>query len=119
MGRFSELTAPVMTQALHFLHVFDFMFFFLRCRASAPISLPWGYESLLNTCDFPVTVFRHRKCSEVPALLELTCQQQTDSKEVNTVTSLVAQGLKVHLAVQGTRVQSLVGELKSHMPPRK
>ena len=106
-----------MTQALHFLHVSDFMFFFLRCRASAPISLPWGYESLLNTCDFPVTVFRHRESSdEVPALLELTCQQQTDSKEVNTRASLVAQGLRVHLAMQGTQVQSLVGELRSHMP---
>ena len=35
---------------------------------------------------------------------------------VVTGTSLVVQWLRIHLAVQGTRVQSLVGELRSHMP---
>ena len=31
-------------------------------------------------------------------------------------TSLVVQGLRMCLAMQGTQVQSLVGELRSHMP---
>ncbi|XP_059752342.1 D-aminoacyl-tRNA deacylase 1 isoform X2 [Balaenoptera ricei] len=31
-------------------------------------------------------------------------------------TSLVVQWLRIHLPVQGTRVQSLVGELRSHVP---
>ena len=35
---------------------------------------------------------------------------------VVTGTSLVVKRLRIHLAVQGTRVQSLVGELRSHMP---
>ena len=69
-------------------------------QSVGPISLPWGYELLLNMGHFPVTIFRHCECSdEVPALLQLTCQQQTNSKEVNTGTSLVAQGLRVHPAM--------------------
>ena len=31
-------------------------------------------------------------------------------------TTLVVQWLKIHLATQGIWVQSLVGELRSHMP---
>ena len=31
-------------------------------------------------------------------------------------TSLVAQWLRLHLPMQGDRVQSLVGDLRSHMP---
>ena len=32
------------------------------------------------------------------------------------MTSLVVQWLRLHLPVQGVQVQSLVGELRSHMP---
>ena len=38
------------------------------------------------------------------------------SKNENTGTSLVVQWLRICLAVQGTRVRILVGELWSHMP---
>ena len=31
-------------------------------------------------------------------------------------TSLVVQWLRIHLPMQGTRVRSRVGELRSHMP---
>ena len=31
-------------------------------------------------------------------------------------TSLVVQWLRIHLSMQGTRVRSLLGELRSHMP---
>ena len=36
-------------------------------------------------------------------------------KEENMRNSLVVQWLRVLLSVQGTQVQSLVGELRSHM----
>ena len=35
---------------------------------------------------------------------------------LNEGTSLVVQGLTFHLPLQGVKVQSLVGELRSHMP---
>ena len=38
-----------------------------------------------------------------------------NKKEANLGTSLVAQWLRIHLAMQGTPVPSLVGELRSHM----
>ena len=34
-------------------------------------------------------------------------------------TSLVAQWLRLHLPMQGDQAQSLVGDLRSHMPHRK
>ena len=37
-------------------------------------------------------------------------------KTHNSGTSLVVQWLRIHLAMQGTKVQSLVEELRSHMP---
>ena len=36
--------------------------------------------------------------------------------KVITGTSLVVQWLRIHLPMQGTWVQSLVGELRSHKP---
>ena len=33
-----------------------------------------------------------------------------------TQTSLVVQWLRLHLAMQGVQIRSLVGELRSHMP---
>ena len=38
------------------------------------------------------------------------------SKRIQSRTSLVVKWLRIHLALQGTWVQSLVGELRSHMP---
>ena len=37
------------------------------------------------------------------------------SKDPLPATSLVVQWLRSHLAVQGTQVRSLIGELRSHM----
>ena len=39
----------------------------------------------------------------------------SSSKKITGI-SLVVQWLRIHLAMQGTQVQSLVGELRSHMP---
>ena len=41
--------------------------------------------------------------------------QRIQTKSVITGTSLVVQWLKIRLPMQGTQVQSLVGELRSHM----
>ena len=38
------------------------------------------------------------------------------NKRINIGTSLVVQLLRLRLTMQGVRVQSLVGELRSHMP---
>ena len=44
-------------------------------------------------------------------------QLEHPSSEIwKAVTSLVVQWLRIRLAMQGTRFQSLVGELRSHMP---
>ena len=45
------------------------------------------------------------------AWVVLTC----GPKGAGIRTSLVVQWLRIHLAMQGTRVQFLVGELRSHM----
>ena len=39
-----------------------------------------------------------------------------NTKQDNVGTSLVVQWLRIHLAMQGTQVLSLVWELRSHMP---
>ena len=38
------------------------------------------------------------------------------NKNKQNGTFLEVQGLRIHLPMQGTRVQSLVGELRCHMP---
>ena len=40
----------------------------------------------------------------------------TKLKSGSAGTSLVVQWLRIHLPMQGTQVQSLVWELRSHMP---
>ena len=45
--------------------------------------------------------------------LDLICGMETLTD--TTGTSLVVQWLRIRLPMQGTRVQSLVGELRSHM----
>ena len=46
----------------------------------------------------------------------MTKQQQSRMKNIPGGTSLVVQWLRPHLPMQGMKVQSLVGELRSHMP---
>ena len=43
-----------------------------------------------------------------------TVETVTLKKELGT--SLVVQWIRLHLPMQGVRVQSLVGELRSHVP---
>ena len=46
----------------------------------------------------------------------LAAEQQGEIKKDSREASLVAQCLTIHLPVQGMRAQSLVRELRSHMP---
>lgn len=50
-----------------------------------------------------------------PCLLDILIISKVIQKEVMG-TSLVLRWLRIHLATQGMRVQSMVGELRSHTP---
>ena len=44
----------------------------------------------------------------------LDCKESDMTEQLTLY--LMAQWFKIHLAIQGTRVQSLVGKLRSHIP---
>ena len=83
-----------------------------------------GLFFLLYFSLFPILGARHWKLrhSKAPAIqkkLESHCawpRENADSRNNRQGISLVVQRLRTHLAMKGTLVQSLVRELRSHMP---
>ena len=63
-----------------------------------------------------LTVSKTKLCHLFPKG-ERKGRKEEENKKERRGASLVAQWLRICLLMQGTRVQSLVGELRSYMPP--
>ena len=74
-----------------------------------PFSKPHGELMVENTESIPWTTVKYVKLKR-----EKVKSKNNIVKEVTGGTSLVVQWLRIHLPMQGTWVQSLVRDLKSH-----
>ena len=81
---------------------------------STPVTLPPcdpGLASVLKERKQKSSSSLYTQFQSRPALPQSSCMSEASSGS-----SLVVEWLKCHLPMQGTRVQSPVGELRSHMP---
>ena len=81
-----------------------------------PLLLPWKGEEKLLFCGHGRVIHLGTEVTGNLTIVILSCVLVADAKYAHLWNSLAVQWLRLGTFIAGVRIQSLVGELRSHKP---